>query len=157
PINTNLLTPPAAPGLKPQYYNGRPAFGIAFLKKAPEARIRMLLKVLDYIASPFGSDEYLLVRYGVKGRDWEADSNGNPITTKQGQSDMAGISTGSVSFLSPIVGTYQVLYSAADPGFAQRIQGYQKILAPMSSEDASIGLYSAFQASKGVGLIQAFG
>jgi putative aldouronate transport system substrate-binding protein len=157
PLQTNLLTPPAAPGQKPQYYNGRPAFGIAFLKKAPEARIRMLLKVLDYIASPFGSDEYLLVRYGAKGRDWEADNNGNPITTKQGQADMAGLGTGSVSFLSAIVGTYQVLYSAADPGFAQRIQGYQKILAPLSVEDASLGLYSGFQVSKGVGLIQTFG
>src|SRR5205085_6759721 len=70
PNNINLLTPPAASGLKPQYYNGRPAFSIAFLKKAPEARIKMLLHVLDFIAAPFGSDEYLLINYGVKSRDW---------------------------------------------------------------------------------------
>lgn len=156
-VKTNLLTPPAAPGMKPQYLTGRPAFAIAFLKKAPEARVKMLLKVLDYIAAPFGSDEYLLVRYGIKGRDWEPDDQGNPITTKQGQVDMAGVNTGSVSFLSTTTGTWQVLYSAADRDFAQRIQGYQKILAPMSTEDASIGLYSAFQASKGVPLIQTFG
>jgi putative aldouronate transport system substrate-binding protein len=157
PSNVNLLTPPAAPGLKPQYYNGRPAFSIAFLKKAPEARVKMLLRVLDYVAAPFGSAEYLLVNYGVKGRDWEPDDNGNPITTRTGQVDMAGISTGAVSFLSTLTGRYQVLYSPADPSFAKRIQGFQKILAPMSVEDASLGLFSATQASKGVALIQPFG
>jgi putative aldouronate transport system substrate-binding protein len=155
--NVNLLTPPAAPGLNPQYYNGRPAFSIAFLKKAPEARIKMLLHVLDYIAAPFGSDEFLLVNYGVKSRAWEPDANANPITTRTGQVDMAGISTGAVSFLSTLTGRYQVLYSPADPGFAKRIQDFQKTLAPISVEDASLGLYSATQASKGVELIQPFG
>jgi putative aldouronate transport system substrate-binding protein len=155
--NVNLLTPPAAPGLKPRYFNGRPAFSIAFLKKAPEARIKMLLRVLDYIAAPFGSDEFLLINYGVKSRDWEPDANGNPITTKTGQVDMGSISTGAVSFLSTLVGRYQVLYSAADPGFARRIQDFEKTLAPISVEDASLGLYSATQASKGVTLIQPFG
>jgi putative aldouronate transport system substrate-binding protein len=155
--NVNLLTPPAAPGVKPQYYNGRPAFSIAFLKKAPEARIKMLLRVLDYIAAPFGSEEYLLINYGVKGRGWQPDDKGNPITTKTGQVDMAGISTGAVSFLSTLTGRYQVLYSPADAGFAKRIQDFQKILAPISIEDASLGLYSATQARKGVQLIQPFG
>jgi len=156
-VDVNLVTPPAAPGTKPQYFNGRPAFSIAFLKKAPEARIKMLLRVLDYIAAPFGSEEYLLVRYGVKGHDWEADANGNPIINKTGQLDLAGINTGTVSFLSTLTGTYPVLYSSADPKFAQRIGGYQKILAPISVEDASLGLYSATQASKGVQVIQPFG
>jgi putative aldouronate transport system substrate-binding protein len=157
PANVNLLTPPAAAGLKPQYYNGRPAFAIAFLKKAPEARVKMLLKVLDYVAAPFGSDEFLLINYGVKGRDWEPDPNGNPILNKTGQTDLGGISTGSVSFLAALTGRYPVIYSAADPTFAKRIQDYQKILAPISVEDASLGLFSATQASGGVQLIQPFG
>lgn len=155
--NINLLTPPAAPGMKPQYYNGRPAFGIAFLKKAPEARVKLLLKVLDYVAAPFGSEEFLLVNYGIKGRDWQADDNGNPITTKTGQTDLGGISTGSVSFLAALTGRYQVLYSAADSTFAKRIQDFQKILAPISVEDATLGLFSSTQASTGVQLIQPFG
>jgi putative aldouronate transport system substrate-binding protein len=159
PSTINLLTPPAAPGFKPQYFNGRPAFAIAFLKKAPEARVKMLLRVLDYIAAPFGSDEHLLIRYGVQGRDWQPDERGNPIITPTGQQDMASIATGALSFLSTLTGaeTYQVLYSAADPGFAKRIQDFQKILAPISVEDATLGLYSATQAKKGVGLIQPFG
>ena len=158
PANVNLLTPPAAAGAKPQYYNGRAAFAIAFLKKASDDRIKMLLRVLDYIASPFGSQEYLLVNYGVQGRDWDLDANGNPILNKTGQADFAGVSTGAVSFLgSQIVGRYLVLYSAADQTFAKRIQDYQKILAPISTEDASLGLYSPRQASSGVQLIQPFG
>jgi putative aldouronate transport system substrate-binding protein len=155
--NVNLITPPAASGFKPQYYNGRPAFAISFLKKASDDRIKMLLRVLDYLAAPFGSDEFLLVNYGVKDQDWQADANGNPIITKTGQTEMAGISTGSVSFLSTVVGRYLVLYSAADQTFAKRLQDYEKILAPISTEDASLGLYSATQASTGVQLIQPFG
>ena len=155
--NVNLLTPPAAPGFKPQYYNGRAAFGIAFLKKAPEARIKMLLRVLDYIAAPFGSEEFLLVNYGAKGQDWNPDPHGNPLLTPTGQKDMAGITPSAVSFLSTLMGRYQVLYSAEDPNYAKRTQGFQKILAPISVEDASLGLYSATQASKGVQVIQKFG
>jgi hypothetical protein len=60
-------------------------------------------------------------------------------------------------FLSTLTGRYQVLYSAADTGFAKRIQDFQKTLAPISVEDASIGLFSVTQASKGVALIQPFG
>lgn len=155
--NVNLLTPPAAPGAKPQYFNGRPAFGIAFLKKASDARVKLLLKVLDYVAAPFGSDEFLLINYGNKGRDWQPDDNGNPITTKTGQTDLGGISTGAVSFLAALTGRHPVLYSAADPTFAKRIQDYQKILAPISVEDATLGLFSSTQASTGVQLIQPFG
>ncbi|MBV9577517.1 MAG: hypothetical protein JO057_02885 [Chloroflexi bacterium] len=157
PANINLLTPPAAPGMHPQYYNGRAAFSIAFLKKAPEARIKMLLRILDYVAAPFGSQEFLLINYGVQGRDWNPDANGNPILNTNGQGDFAGVSTGTVSFFSTLTGRYMVLYSAADPTFAKRIQDYQKILAPMCIEDASLGLYSATQASSGVQLIQPFG
>jgi putative aldouronate transport system substrate-binding protein len=56
-----------------------------------------------------------------------------------------------------LTGRYPVLYSAADSTFAKRIQDYQKILAPISTEDASLGLFSATQASTGVKLIQPFG
>jgi putative aldouronate transport system substrate-binding protein len=160
PANINLLTPPAAPGFKPQYFNGRPAFGIAFLKKAADDRIKMLLRVLDYIAAPFGSQEALLINYGIQGRDWDPDANGNPILNKTAQSDFASASVGAGSFLGPasaLVGRYLVLYSAADQTFAKRIQDYQKILAPISTEDASLGLYSGTQASSGVKLIQPFG
>jgi putative aldouronate transport system substrate-binding protein len=155
--DVKLLTPPAAPGAKPQYFNGRPAFSIAFLKKAPEARIKMLLRVLDYIAAPFGSEEFLLIGYGIKDRDWQPDEHGNPITTTTGQADMGSISTGALSFLSTLTGRFQVIYSAADRGFAKRIQDFEKTLAPISVEDASLGLYSATQAAKGVQLIQPFG
>jgi putative aldouronate transport system substrate-binding protein len=157
PTNVNLLTPPAGAGGKPQYFNGRPAFSMAFLKKAPEARTRMLLRVLDYVAAPFGSEEFLLVNYGIKGRDWEPDASGNPMMNKTGQRDLASVSTGTVGFLSSLTGRSLVLYSAGDPTFAKRIQDYQKILAPMSIEDASLGLYAPTQASTGGQLAQPFG
>src|SRR5262249_17454695 len=104
------------------------------------------------------SQEYLLVQYGVQGRDWDPDANGNPILNKTGQADFASTSTGAQSFFGQqIVRGYLGLYSAADPTFAKRIQEYEEILAPISTEDASLGLYSATQASSGVQLIQPFG
>jgi putative aldouronate transport system substrate-binding protein len=62
-----------------------------------------------------------------------------------------------VGFLSSLTGRSLVLYSAGDPAFAKRIQDYQRILAPMSIEDASLGLYSPTQASTGGQLAQPFG
>ena len=58
------------------------------LKKADPERIKLLLNVINYIVSPFGSQEYLTVNYGVKDQDYKFDDNGNPQRTQQGVANM---------------------------------------------------------------------
>lgn len=43
---------------------------VGIKKMDDENRIDELLRVMDYIASPFGTEEYLTVNYGVKDRQW---------------------------------------------------------------------------------------
>jgi len=48
------------------------------LKKASPDRIKELLRIVDFLASPFGSEEDLLLSYGIDGPDYTRDANGDP-------------------------------------------------------------------------------
>ena len=39
--------------------------------------------ILNYFTAPFGSQEYLLLYFGVEGPDWAWDANGNPQQTRK--------------------------------------------------------------------------
>ena len=79
---------PAQDGGKAQYFLGRGSGGITVLKQASPDRIKEVLRVLNFIAAPFGSQEHLLIHYGVKGTDYNLDDSGNPVLTDQGKTDM---------------------------------------------------------------------
>lgn len=46
-----------------------------------------MLGILNYLAAPFGSVEDLLLTSGVNGLDYTLDAKGNPVLTKQANSD----------------------------------------------------------------------
>jgi len=54
------------------------------LKKASPERIKELLRIMNYLASPFGSQESLLLEYGIKDQDYTLDDKGNPKPTPDG-------------------------------------------------------------------------
>jgi putative aldouronate transport system substrate-binding protein len=58
------------------------------LKKTSPERVKELLGVLNFLAAPFGSEEYLLVKCGVKDVDFVFDDKGNPLPTPQGVNDL---------------------------------------------------------------------
>ncbi|HIT76577.1 MAG TPA: hypothetical protein IAA98_13415 [Candidatus Avipropionibacterium avicola] len=59
-------------GGKAAKHLGAPGYGapMAIKKTDDEDRIDELLRVLDYVASPFGTEEYLTVNYGIRDRQW---------------------------------------------------------------------------------------
>lgn len=77
------LTPAAA---LPYTVDGRPggivaarrSFGYTVLKKAKKERVELLLRILDYLAAPFGSQEWELVHYGVEGTHFTRGKDGSP-------------------------------------------------------------------------------
>jgi putative aldouronate transport system substrate-binding protein len=150
PYRVELLPPFTPDGTgKPTFYFGRPNLGIAILKKAPEERIRMLLRVLDFMAAPFGSEEYLLMYFGAKDVDYNLDDKGNPVPTDASKNHLLP--------LSSVVRGPDTLYHPTFPGYAALVQGYQKTLAAIGIEDASIGYFSRTWATNGVPMIQPFG
>ena len=143
--------PPPADGSKGHYWYGNCTFGITAIKKASPDRVKEILRVMDYLAAPIGSEEYLLLHYGVKGVDYDFDANGNPTLTQRGQADSMPWGAGTVTVPNPP----QILFDPADPEFARVIQGDQKSMDAVGVSDPSIGLYSNTNAAKGGLLAQA--
>ncbi|GAB2873919.1 type 2 periplasmic-binding domain-containing protein [Streptomyces mayteni] len=71
-------TPWAAPG-----YAGYTVVN----RNLSQSKIRMILRVLDFLASPFGTEEYELLMYGVEGTHFTYDSNGDPTPTERGRTE----------------------------------------------------------------------
>jgi putative aldouronate transport system substrate-binding protein len=108
-----------------------------------------MLKLLDYLAAPFGSEEGLLLDFGVEGSEFTYDDKGNPVPTQKG-----------------IVDTYvpwkyisqhpQPLYDPKVPAYAKQAQDDQKLALPNGIQNPVLGYYSATNGSKGTVLSQAF-
>jgi len=61
--------------------------GVMLKKQSPD-RIRAALEVANFLAAPFGTEEYLLINYGAEGTDYKM-SGGNPVLTSKGTTDVA--------------------------------------------------------------------
>jgi putative aldouronate transport system substrate-binding protein len=121
---------------KPTYHTGPSNFGLSFVKKGSADRVKLLLRVLNYIASPFGSQEWALLNYGVEGMHFSRDPQGVPVLTETGKVEV-------LSTWKYITNNPQVLY---DPNrsqeYATKIQEDEKALADVAIADPTLGIYS---------------
>ena len=142
PPNIQLVKPFGANGGPGSYWFGRPNFGFAVIPKtASPDRIKMLLRVLNYLAAPFGTEEDLLLRFGVKDVEWTDGPNG-PQFTDKGKADLMPWRT--------LVGPAPVAYLPVNaPEFPTLLQDWEKELAAVGIEDATVGLVSRTYAQKG--------
>jgi len=72
------LMPSAPGGSKAMTYNTPGSFGFTAIPATvgkSQTRVAELLRILDYLASPFGSDEWQFLSYGVKDVDCKLDAN----------------------------------------------------------------------------------
>lgn len=112
-----------------------PGFGswMAFRKSDPD-RLHELLSFADYIASPFGTQEYLEVFYGEEGTSYMMKDN-NPIPVPDGPG---------ITALQNMGGNHRaVLYGGGgDPELVDAQRDYMERALPGGVQDASLGLYS---------------
>jgi putative aldouronate transport system substrate-binding protein len=137
----------ASADITPTYWAGGPgvapgARGYSVLKKASPERIKELLRVLNWIAAPFGSQEYLLMHYGVRNIDYTLDDQSNPVLTQQGKADTT-IPWAQITAPPP------ALYLANHPEYAQVMQAAEQQLLPVAQIDPTSALYSETAAVKG--------
>src|ERR1051326_4408415 len=71
----NALTPVGFDGGKGVQFQDWGGNQITVLKKGNPERIKQVLGVLNYLAAPFGSQEYLNLWYGQPGTDFNFDEN----------------------------------------------------------------------------------
>jgi putative aldouronate transport system substrate-binding protein len=118
------------------------------LKQAPPERIKEVLRVVDWLAAPFGTQEDLLLSYGVADVDYKLDDNGNPIPTAQGNLDAVS------GLWKYICQRPQVAYLADLPGYAKAVWDAEHTLIPIGVEDPVISYYSPTAFGKGVSATQ---
>jgi putative aldouronate transport system substrate-binding protein len=138
------MQPFAADGGKPYYQAGSGQFGVTYMKKqsSPD-RIKMLLRVANYFAAPFGSTEWLLNYFGVKDTDFKFTADGAPVLTDQGRSELTAVWR---YVSSP---AYALFSANRSQEFAQVSYAAEQAMIAAMDIDPTLGLYSATAASSG--------
>jgi putative aldouronate transport system substrate-binding protein len=119
------------------------------LKKGSPERIKELLRIMNWIAAPFGTQEHQLMTFGVEGIDYSRDASGNPVVTPQGNAD---------AYYVPwkyTVGARWVFYTPDLPNYAKVMYDTEHLLMPHAVSDPSFGQVSATNFTKGFTLQQA--
>jgi putative aldouronate transport system substrate-binding protein len=141
---SRMLQPfPASAGGPLQAMMGPGYIALNALKKASPDRIKELLRILNYLASPFGSQEDLLLSYGLKDQDYTSDAKGNPFPTAD------GLARSQFVPWQYIARRPHVDYQADLPGFVKTSFEAQKFLMPAATFDPTLGYHSPTAYTKG--------
>ena len=145
-----------APWIPPGFDGGSPAiplgtadygFGAIPSTIKDENKIVELLHIMEYIAAPFGSDEFNFIYYGIE-NDMFNWVNGAPVQVTNGNQNWA-------NGLNYLCGTTEINYFYANqPGEAQLMQQLQEQQIQASIADPTQGLYSPTWVAQGANLIQ---
>lgn len=138
-ITMDGMVPFAKDGGPGIVYQDAGSFSFTAIKKASKARVEEILRVLNYLAAPFGSTEYFDLHFGKKSADYTVGSDGMPVLTKKGGNEIVP------SSLAYLGGPPPVLYSS-ESSMKDRIKrshALQKAGAGLLLEDPTLGLYSA--------------
>ncbi|WP_037911854.1 extracellular solute-binding protein [Actinacidiphila yeochonensis] len=124
-------------GAKPGMDRAQGAWGYTVLKKTTPDRIKLILRVLNYLASPFGTKEYELTHFGVEGTHFTRNAAGDPIPTKLGMVE------NNINLpLKYVCDAPQVLYLPGQPDAVKRNHAWQDKVRPMLVANPRWGLQS---------------
>ncbi|GAB3769090.1 extracellular solute-binding protein [Microlunatus parietis] len=143
-ITFDALDTPGADGGAARKFLSGGLFSLTVFKKAERARLEELLRVADWLASPFGTAEYLFVRYGIEGHNftWE---DGEPVSTKSGMDERRVPA-------AYLAAAPAVLYLPGLPDDTRRAHAYQERTVPNGKPDPTLGLFSNAASERGAGL-----
>jgi putative aldouronate transport system substrate-binding protein len=151
PFEVHMIPPFAAhDGQKPTHYLNAAHLGATAIKKSSPERTRELLRILNWLAAPFGSQEDLLLSYGVEGPDYKLDDKGNPVLTERGNPDANYLP------FKYIAQRPSVLYLPDIPDYTQVLADAEKQLIPIGVADPTVGFVSPAAVRQGVVLNQTF-
>jgi putative aldouronate transport system substrate-binding protein len=140
----------ATAGAKPAHFitGGTVAYNI--VKKSSPERIKEILRIMNYLSAPFGTQEDLLLTYGLRDQDYTLDAEGNPAPTQP------GIQNSSYVPWQYIAHRPYVWYQADLPGYAQAAFEVEQTLVGIGVSDPTRGYHSPTQSRKGVSADQTF-
>ena len=118
------------------------------LKKSTPEREKELLRIMNWLAAPFGSAEDQLLTFGLKDVDYTLDDKGNPTLTPQGNND-ANYVPWKYTAQHPFV-----FFSPDLPDYASVMAETEKMMIPSAVSDPTFGLVSVTNFAKGFTLSQ---
>ena len=137
---------PAQEGAKPITYLGAGYNSLATLKAASADRIKEILRVMNWLAAPFGSQEDLLLTNGLAGTHYNLDASGNPVATPAWNAEVNNVPW------RYVVQHPQVIYYPGAGDFVKLEYGAEQALIPPGLADPSLGVASATNDAKGTKL-----
>jgi putative aldouronate transport system substrate-binding protein len=151
PAYPQVMAPfPAMDGGTPTFWTTNGTLGFSVLKQAAPDRIKEILRVMNWLAAPHGSQEYLLKTYGLKDVDWTPDDKGNPILNDRGRQE-------STIPFHYVTRAPLALYWPNTPQNTPIMHDTEKAIYPYLSFNPTDPYYSPTNASKSAGLAQDFG
>jgi len=145
PTRFAMIDPfPAQTGQKPITFLGTGFVSMNALKKNSPEKIKEILRIMNWLAAPFGSQEDLLLSYGLKDQDYTLDDMGNPKPTPEGTSRAGYVPW---RYISQHPWAY---YQADLPGFAKASYDMEHASIPLGIDDPTNGYYSPTAYAKGV-------
>jgi putative aldouronate transport system substrate-binding protein len=142
-------------GMRPPKYDGGGAAGtwqsppinnFTPLRKASKSRVKELLTVANWLAAPFGTEEYLFRRFGLPGTDYKLQK-GSPTPTQAGLSQ-------TVLGVRYIVDAPDTIFVPGDTAATKACYEYQKAIIPTSVKDPTVALFSETFSRSGAVLAQ---
>jgi putative aldouronate transport system substrate-binding protein len=134
---------PAHDGGKTSHFiTGGHLWATAIKKGTPE-RTKELLRIMNWLAAPFGSAEDQLLTFGLKDVDYTLDDNGNPTLTPQGNND-ANYVPWKYTTQHPFV-----FFSPDLPDYTKVMADTEHMLMPSAVSDPTFGQISTTSFSKG--------
>lgn len=140
-----FLLPKWGGGGQAPHYQGSGMYTFTAFKKAPKARIQELLRVCNYLATPFGSEEYMFNKYGLPGRDYTLKGT-DPAETQTGVTEASNL-------LVTYIATAPVpVYLPGFPDTAKTEYAYFKQLQSATAPLPTVGLVSNTATTKGASI-----
>lgn len=115
--------------------------GFLALRKADKPKIEEILRVLNWLATPFGSKEFLLRRYGQQGTHHTL-SGTDPVLNDVGKRE-------TITPIRYVADSESVIYEPGNTESTRAQHAYQKEVIPTVGLDPTIGLFSNTLATKG--------
>lgn len=137
----DLMVPPGFEGGTGSIWYGVPSYSLTALKKGDEARVQEMLRVANWLAAPFGTEEYFYRVYGEEGVH-NTVVDGNPRYTDLGNVE----TTVPVRYIAEAPAP---LYEPGRPDDVRTQHTYQETVIPDGAANPTAGLFSDTDASKG--------
>ena len=134
--NVTGWVPVGYDGGKATFFTQQGYFGYTAIpasKGKDKERVKELLRIMDYFAAPFGSEERLFLNSGIEGVHFTRDADGRPKQTDLGKAEIGGIPW--------VTNEFPVCYYDV-PGDAEYMQKLQADLLAIGVDDPTWGLYS---------------